>query len=95
MNKETAATKSGFFYGWIIVAVSTLTLIISNGLSIGGIPVFYKPIQTDLIASGAILASEAQSVIANGATLTFLLAGFSAPFAGYLIQKFSLRLLMC
>jgi MFS family permease len=95
MNKETAATKSGFFYGWIIVAVSTLTLIISNGLSIGGIPVFYKPIQTDLIASGAILASEAQSVIANGATLTFLLAGFSAPFAGYLIQKISLRLLMC
>ena len=29
------------FYGWVIVAVATLALVVSNGLSIGGIPVFY------------------------------------------------------
>ena len=25
------------FYGWVIVAVATLALVVSNGLSIGGI----------------------------------------------------------
>lgn len=92
--KQTSSRSGGLFYGWIIVGVSTLALIVSNGLSIGGIPVFYKWIREDFVASGAVEAANAQSFIANGATLTFLVAGFFSPVAGYLIQKFSIRSLM-
>jgi MFS family permease len=84
----------GFFYGWVIVAIATLALVVSNGLTIGGIPVFYKWIREDFVASGAIDPTKAESFIAFGATLTFFLAGVSAPFAGWLIQKFPIRLLM-
>jgi MFS family permease len=83
-----------FFYGWMIVFISTLALAVSNGLSIGGIPVFYKPLQEELVSSGAIAAGEAQSMIATSGALTFLLAGFFSPVAGFLVQRRSLRLLM-
>jgi MFS family permease len=83
-----------FFYGWVIVAVATLALVVSNGLSIGGIPAFYKTIREDFVASGAVGAGSAESFIAFGATLTFGLAGFLSPIAGWLIQRFRLKTLM-
>lgn len=88
------SNKSKLFYGWIILAIATLALIITNGLTIGGIPVFYKWIREEFVTSGAVDATRAESFIAFGATLTFLLAGASAPFAGWLIQRFPLRRLM-
>ena len=83
-----------FYYGWVIVAVATLALVVSNGLSIGGIPVFYKSIREDIVSSGAVAADRAESFIAFGASLTFLLSGLISPFAGWLIQKFPLKNLM-
>ncbi|MBX7171791.1 MAG: MFS transporter [Pyrinomonadaceae bacterium] len=88
-NKQTS-----FFYGWIILAIGFLALIVSNGLSIGGIPVFYKWIREDFVASGTVSPTQAESFIAFGATLTFWVAGISSPFLGWLIQKFSIRFLM-
>ena len=87
-------TKKRFFYGWIIVAVATLALVVSNGLSIGGIPVFYKSVREDFVASGAVAGDQAESFIAFGASLTFLFSGLISPLAGFLIQKFQLKLLM-
>lgn len=88
-------TKSdGFYYGWIIVVIATLALLVSNGLSIGGIPVFYKFVQNDLVASGAVTSEKIQSVYAFGPALTFLLAGFFAPVAGYLLQKLNSKTMM-
>lgn len=92
MNTESGRNK--FYYGWIIVAVSTLALIVSNGLSTLGIPVFYPWIRAEFVKSGAVDAGYAESFIANGATLTFLVAGFFSPVAGYLIQNFKIRNLM-
>lgn len=83
-----------FFYGWVILAVGVLALIVSNGLAIYGIPVFYKWIREDFVASGAVDATKAESFIAFGATLTFWVAGISSPLLGWLIQKFNLRILM-
>jgi MFS family permease len=94
MNQTTATGKTTFFYGWIIVAVSTLALLISNGLSIGGIPVFYKPIQEDLLKLSAVTVGTADRVTGDGASLTFLLAGIFSLIVGVLIQRFSLRILM-
>lgn len=93
MNQNVSKT-GGFFYGWVIVALSTLALAVSNGLTTLGFPVFHFPIREDFVASGAVEAASAQSFIANGASLTFLVAGFASPVAGFLIQKFSLRGLM-
>lgn len=90
----TETNKNKIFYGWIIVAISTLALLISNGLSIGGIPVFYKFVQTDLVNSGAVPADKIQSVYGIGPALTFLMAGFFAPVAGFLLQKLNSRLMM-
>ena len=83
-----------FFYGWVIVAVSTLALVVSNGLSIGGIPVFYKPMREDLVAAGSVAAANAESFVAFGATLTFFFAGVLSPIAGWLIQRLRLKTLM-
>lgn len=91
----TQATSRKFFYGWIIVVVSTLALVVSNGLSIGGLPVFYKPMLADLVASGAVPADKAQSLVGGAAGLTFLFAGFLAPVAGYLLIRISSKIMMC
>ena len=88
------SVQTRFFYGWVIVAVAMLALIVSNGLSIGGIPVFYKFIREDFVSSGAVDADRAESFIAFGASLTFLFSGLVSPFAGWLIQKFPLKLVM-
>lgn len=86
--------KSRFFYGWVIVAISTFSLLVSNGLSISGIPVFSEWIRNEFIASGAVAADRAQSVVANFGVFTFLTAGLTAPIAGYFIQKFPIKRLM-
>lgn len=83
-----------FFYGWIIVAISTLALTVSNGLAIYGMPVFSEWIRNEFIASGAMPSENAQSIVANFGVLVFLVSGFSAPFGGYIIQKASIKKLM-
>jgi len=82
------------YYAWVIVAVATLSLVVSNGLSIGGIPVFYKSIREDFVSAGAVAADRAESFIAFGASLTFLCSGLISPVAGWLIQRFPLKILM-
>ena len=71
-----------------------LALIVSNGLSIGGIPVFYKPLREDFVRSGAVAANQAESMIGLAGSLTFLVAGFFSPIAGYLIDKYDIKILM-
>lgn len=92
MKEKTRHDK--FFYGWIIVGIATLSLVVSNGLAVNGIPVFTEWIRKDLIETGAMQAENAQSVVANFGVFTFLVSGLSAPLGGILIQKFSLRILM-
>jgi MFS family permease len=90
----TSIRKTPFYYGWIIVVVATLALVVSNGLSINGIPVFYKPVQNHLVALGAVDPSKAQSIYGLAAALTFIMAGALAPVAGFLIQRFKIKSLM-
>lgn len=86
--------KKRLFYGWIIVVIATVSLLISNGLSIGGFPVFYKPLREEFVRIGAIEPERAESFIGIGASLTFLTAGLISPLAGWLIQKFSVKRMM-
>ena len=89
-----ASTERRTYYGWVIVAVATLALVVSNGLSINGIPIFYKFVQTDLVASGAVPAENIQSVYGYGPGLTFLLAGLIAPVGAYLLERFRPKKMM-
>jgi MFS family permease len=81
-------------YGWVIVAVSMLALVVSNGLSIGGLPPFYKPIREEFVAIGAIDAGHAESFIANGANITFLMSGVFSLLGGWLVTRFRLKPMM-
>lgn len=93
MDKRTG-DKNGFFYGWTIVFVATLALAVSNGLTTLGIAVFSKPIREEFVGNGTVPTGEAESMIAAAGYLTFLLAGFFSPVTGFLIKRFSLKLLM-
>ena len=90
MSESTQKTSSG----WMIVAVSTLALVVSNGLAIGGLPPFYKPIREEFVALGAIDPTKAESFIANAANITFLMSGLFSLLGGWLITRFRLKPLM-
>lgn len=76
------------------MAVATLSLAVSNGLSIGGLPPFYKPLREEFVASGAIAAAHAETFIANSANITFLLSGVFSLIGGWLALRFRLKNLM-
>lgn len=90
----TGPPQSERNYGWVVVAVSTLALLVSNGLAIGGLPPFYKPIREEFVALGAIDAGRAESFIANAANITFLMSGVFSLLGGWLSSRFRLRPLM-
>jgi len=83
-----------FYYGWVIVGIATLALIISNGLAILGLPVFYKPIQEDLIGIGAITSGNADAVTGYAASLTSLLAGVFSLVVSIFVKRFGVKDLM-
>ncbi|HQX56572.1 MAG TPA: MFS transporter [Pyrinomonadaceae bacterium] len=87
-------TQTPVKYRWAIVVVATLALVVSNGLAIGGLPPFYKPIREEFVAIGAIDAARAESFIANAANITFLMSGVFSVIGGWLITKFRLRPMM-
>lgn len=94
MTNSSSAKSGCFFYGWAIVAISTLSLLISNGLAIGGLPIFYKPIQQDLLALGAVTAETKDAVTGLGAGLTFLLSGIFSLVTGIFIDRVGSRKFM-
>ena len=69
-------------YGWVMVAAATYSLIVSNGLSTTGIPVFYKPLREEFVRMGWVDASFAESFIANAANITFIMSGVFSLAAG-------------
>lgn len=83
----TPPPKTPFFYGWLIVSVATLAMLVTNGLAVGGLPVFYQPLLTDLGITD-------RSVIGTATAVTFLISGGLSPVAGNLIGRINLRVLM-
>ncbi|HEX3101844.1 MAG TPA: MFS transporter [Pyrinomonadaceae bacterium] len=91
-NTPTDSTRNS--YGWVIVGVATAALIISNGLTIGGFPPFYKSIREEFVAIGAIEQAHAETFIANGANIVFLMSGVFSLLGGWLLTRIRLKVLM-
>ncbi len=87
-------TDSKSDYRWTIVAVAMLSLVVSNGLAIGGLPPFYKPIREEFVLIGAVDATRAESFIANAANITFLMSGVFSVLGGWLLTRIRLKVLM-
>jgi len=79
---------------WTIVVVSTLALIVSNGLAIGGMPVFSNAIKAEFLAGGLISRDLAETFLANGANLTFIMSGVFSLIGGWLLTRFRIKPLM-
>lgn len=86
--------RNNLSYGWVIVVVATLSLVVSNGLAIGGLPPFYRPIREEFVRIGAVDSARAESFIANCANITFLMSGVFSLLGGWLITRFRLKTLM-
>ena len=87
-------TESKSNYRWVIVVVATLALVISNGLAIGGLPPFYKPMREEFVALGAVDAARAETFISNGANITFFMSGVFSLLAGWFLTRIRLKVLM-
>ena len=87
-------TKGRLFYGWLIVGFALLSMIITNGSTIGGLSVFYKPMLDDLQNLGAITDITRPTITAFGGAVTlYTVAAFAIP-AGYLIDKTNIRVMI-
>ena len=79
---------------WSIVVVATLALVISNGLAIGGMPVFSKPVRDEFVAIASVEVTRAESFIAIAANITFLMSGVFSLVGGWLLTFIRLKTLM-
>jgi MFS family permease len=91
---EVKSNTSGMFYGWWIVVIAWLALMIGNGLTVGGLPAFTKNMLGALIEAGTLSPADAPALPGNTASLMILIAGLTAPFAGMLVGRISIRILM-
>jgi sugar phosphate permease len=74
-----------FFYGWVVVAVTVVTLIVSAGVrSAPG--VFIVPLQDDM--------GWSRTAISFAVSLGLLLFGLAGPFSGWLMDRFGPRRVM-
>ncbi|MBX3300487.1 MAG: MFS transporter [Acidobacteria bacterium] len=81
-------------YRWWILGVATLSLVVSNGLAIGGLPPFYRPMREEFLALGVIDRAAAETFVADGANITFLMSGLFSLVGGWLVTRFRLRPMM-
>ena len=77
--------QSTFFYGWVVVAITAMTLIVSAGVrSAPG--VFLLPLKDDL--------GWSRGSISFAVSLGLILFGLAGPVCGYLMDRFGPRWLM-
>ncbi len=85
-DAQAADQRQTFFYGWAIVAGGYLIGLLTSGLMAYTRGIFLVPMAEELDASRLELSL--------GFTITSAVAAFSAPLAGYLLDKFPVPRLM-
>ena len=91
-HSMTAKDGSGFYYGWVIAIASGLILLVTNGMTLGGLNVFDKPLLDALSQAGGEPVSLAALKTRDAITLG--VSGLLAPLAGAAVDRFGVRPLM-
>lgn len=81
----SVAPATGFHYGWIVVAVTFLTMLVTAG-AVGAPGVFILPLEQEFGWSRADISSAL--------AIRFALFGLIAPFAAALLLRFGIRRMM-
>src|SRR5262249_56382028 len=70
-----AITQNGsrVFYGWIVIFLAVFAVAVTNGLSIGGIPVFYRSFISEF--------GWSRTTIATAGTMLFYARGLAGAVA--------------
>jgi len=79
------ASSEGWYYGWYIVIAASLITLLTVGFRLGVGP-FLKPIMTDF----GMTRTEFSLIVAISA----LIYGLGMPLAGFLLKRFSTRLVL-
>lgn len=74
------------YYPWLIALIAGLTLLVSNGMSITGLPVYDEFLLTEF--------GWGRGELKFRDMITFLVVGCLAPFAGILIDRWGVRVCM-
>jgi MFS family permease len=87
-----ARDGSRLYYGWIIAVASGVILLVTNGMTLGGLNVFDKPLLEALgQAAGAPVSLAA---LKSRDAITLAVGGLMAPLAGAAADRFGVRPLM-
>ncbi|MCP5328188.1 MAG: MFS transporter [Steroidobacteraceae bacterium] len=89
MTKQYGGT---FYYGWVIAIAAGFILLIGNGMTLGGLNVFDKPLLAALNESaggGVTLAG-----LKTRDAITLIFGGLMSPIAGAAADRFGVRPLM-
>ncbi|MBM4222033.1 MAG: MFS transporter, partial [Gammaproteobacteria bacterium] len=81
-----------FYYGWVIAFASGFVLLLTNGMTLGGLNVFDKPLLDSLnesMGGGVTLAG-----LKTRDAITLAVGGLMAPIAGAAADRFGVRPLM-
>ena len=78
-----AKRQGRFFYGWWIVAVSSLQGMFGNGAISSGFPIFFEPMRRDLGISYTSMSLVFSLARAEG--------GMGSPLVGWIVHKFGSR----
>ena len=87
-----AKQGSGLYYGWVIAVASAVMLLVTNGMTLGGLNVFDKPLLESLSAAAGEPVSLAGLKVRDAITLA--VGGLMAPLAGAAADRFGVRPLM-
>ncbi|MFQ3663442.1 MAG: MFS transporter [Chloroflexaceae bacterium] len=77
--------KPGLFYGWVVVAITVLALLVSAGVRAAP-GVLIVPLEQD--------TGWSRTLIATAISVGLLLFGFAGPFAGWLLDRLGPRPVM-
>jgi MFS family permease len=79
-SNAPSQNESKVFYGWVVMILATFAVAVTNGLSIGGIPIFYRSLTKEFGWNRTTIATAGASLL--------LARGLTGPFTGPLWDRY-------
>ena len=88
----TNKDSSGMYYGWVIAVSAAIILVVTNGMTLGGLNVFDRPLLDALKEATGSPVNLSDFKLRDAITLA--VSGLMAPLAGAAADRFGVRPLM-